>query len=180
MTGTGGGSTESSDLFSYGGSGTVTIDLPLPAADDGSGSTTPSTVALSGPLTENGMRSSAFDATWSETLSGDEWQLASGNGTSTNSSNSHSTVFATGGHDIDIPGGTISGTLTLNTFNPMPQARPVRAAVDLACGIGLNDENLFTALGGALDLLGKAPGVRDDRKQNRSTARTIGDTCEQR
>ena len=30
-------------------------------------------------------------------------------------------------------------------FNPTPQARPVPAAVDLACGIGLNDQNLFTS-----------------------------------
>ena len=36
-------------------------------------------------------------------------------------------------------------------FNPMPQARPVLSAINLACGIGLNDQNLFTALGFALD-----------------------------
>ena len=35
-------------------------------------------------------------------------------------------------------------------FNPTPQARPVPAAVDLACGIGLNDQNFVTALGEAL------------------------------
>ena len=40
-------------------------------------------------------------------------------------------------------------------FNSMPQVRSVVSAINLACSIGLIDQNLFTALGGPLRDVGR-------------------------